>query len=169
MRAGTERGNGTDNASRVVLTGVSLEEVTNMSGVNQITIVGNVGSAPELSYGQSSVPFCRFSVAVNEQWKTEGEKREKVTWFPVITFNGLAETCANYLDRGRLVAIQGRVQTREYEDRKSTRHEVMQVIAERVTFLGTGKREERDDPQPPSSQPRGDGGQGTSLTDDIPF
>ena len=47
--------------------------VRNMSGVNQITIVGNVGSAPELSYGQSSVPFYRFSVAVNEQWKTDGE------------------------------------------------------------------------------------------------
>ena len=55
-----------------------------MSGVNQITIVGNVGgSAPELSYGQNNVPFCRFSVAVNEQWKTDGQKREKVTWFPV--------------------------------------------------------------------------------------
>jgi hypothetical protein len=53
------------------------------SGVNQITIVGNVGSAPELSYSQNSVPFCRFSVAVNEQWKAEGEKRERVTWFPV--------------------------------------------------------------------------------------
>jgi hypothetical protein len=55
----------------------------NMSGVNQITIVGNVGSAPELSYGQNNVPFCRFSVAVNEHWKTDGEKRERVTWFPV--------------------------------------------------------------------------------------
>ena len=50
-----------------------------MSGVNQITIVGNVGSPPELSYGQNNNPFCRFSVAVNEQWKTDGEKREKVT------------------------------------------------------------------------------------------
>ena len=48
-----------------------------MSGVNQIMIVGNVGSAPELSYGQNNVPFCRFSVAVNEQWKTDGEKKER--------------------------------------------------------------------------------------------
>src|SRR5437016_13681173 len=110
-----------------------------MSGVNQIMIVGNVGSSPELSYGQNSVPFCRFSVAVNEQWKTDGEKREKVTWFP-IAFNGLAETCANYLDRGRLVAIQGRVQTREYEDREGTKHQVMQVVAEQVTFLAAVKR-----------------------------
>jgi single-strand DNA-binding protein len=139
-----------------------------MSGVNQITIVGNVGSAPELSYGQSSVPFCRFSVAVNEQWKTEGEKREKVTWFPVITFNGLAETCANYLDRGRLVAIQGRVQTREYEDRAGTKHEVMQVVAEKVTFLGTGKREEPVG-RPASTDWPGGNGHETQVADDIPF
>ena len=140
-----------------------------MSGINQITIVGNVGSAPELSYGQNNVPFCRFSVAVNEQWKTDGEKRERVTWFPVVAFNGLAETCANFIDRGRLVAVQGRVQTREYEDRKSTRHEVMQVIAERVTFLGAGKHEERDDRQPPPGQSPGDGSQASSLDNDIPF
>ena len=140
-----------------------------MSGVNQITIVGNVGSAPELSYGQNNVPFCRFSVAVNEQWKTDGEKRERVTWFPVVAFNGLAETCANYIDRGRLVAVQGRVQTRDYEDRKNTRHEVMQVIAEKVTFLGTGKREERNDSEPSSAQPQGNGQQAGSLDNDIPF
>ena len=74
------------------------------SGVNQITIVGNVGSAPELSYGQNSVPFCRFSVAVNEHWKTDGEKRERVTWFPVIVFNRLSEACANFLELGRLLS-----------------------------------------------------------------
>ena len=139
-----------------------------MSGVNQITIVGNVGSAPELSYGQNSVPYCRFSVAVNEQWKTDGEKREKVTWFPVITFNGLAETCANYIDRGRLVAIQGRVQTREYEDRAGTKHQVMQVVAEKVSFLGATKREERDDRHASPGQPRGNG-QESQFADEVPF
>ena len=140
-----------------------------MSGVNQIMIVGNVGSAPELSYGQNNVPFCRFSVAVNEQWKTDGEKKERVTWFPVVTYNGLAETCANYIDRGRLVAVQGRVQNRDYEDRGGTRHEVMQVIAEKVVFLGSGKREERDDRQPTPGQPGSNGSQGSSLDNDIPF
>ena len=126
-----------------------------MSGVNLITIVGNVGSPPELSYGQNNLPFCRFSVAVNEQWKTDGEKRERVTWFPVIAFNGLAENCANYVDRGRLVAIQGRVQTREYNDREGTRHHVMQVVADKVTFLGSARREEHDDRRPSPGQPRG--------------
>lgn len=140
-----------------------------MSGVNQITVVGHIGSPPALSYSQNNVPFCRFSVAVNEQWKTDGEKREKVTWFPVITFNGLAETCANYIDRGRLVAVQGRVQTREYEDRAGTKHQVMQILAEKVTFLGAAKPEERDGRQTPASQPHGNNHQDSSVADDVPF
>lgn len=113
-----------------------------MSGVNQITIVGNVGAAPELNYGQNNQPYCRFSVAVNEQWKNNGEKRERVTWFPVVAFNGLSENCANFLEKGRLVAVVGRVQTREYEDREGTKHQVMQVVAEKVTFLGATRRED---------------------------
>lgn len=139
-----------------------------MSGVNQITIVGNVGSAPELSYGQNNVPFCRFSVAVNERWKMDGEKRERVTWFPVIAFNGLAENCANFLDRGRLLAVQGRVQTREYEDREGTRHQVMQVVAEKVSFLGAAKREERDERRPSPGQPRTNSSQ-ENPAEDVPF
>ena len=78
-----------------------------MSGVNQITIVGNVGSAPELTYGQNNVPLCRFSVAVNEQWKAEGEKKTRVTWFPVTAFSSLAETCAYYIDTGRYSLFRG--------------------------------------------------------------
>jgi single-strand DNA-binding protein len=138
-----------------------------VSGVNQITIVGNVGSAPELSYGQNNVPFCRFSVAVNEQWKTDGEKRERVTWFPVIVFNGLAENCANFIVRGRLLAVQGHVQTREYEDREGTKHQVMQVVADRVTFLGAAKREEQDDRPSSPGQPRGKARQ--EVSQDTPF
>ncbi len=139
-----------------------------MSGVNQITIVGNVGSPPELSYGQSNVPFCRFSVAVNERWKTDGEKRERVTWFPVIAFNGLAESCANFVDRGKLLAIQGRVQTRDYEDREGTKHQVMQVVAEKVTFLGAAKRED-DDQRPSPGKPRRNSDQEEPVDQDVPF
>lgn len=139
-----------------------------MSGVNQITIVGNVGSAPELSYGQNNNPFCRFSVAVNEQWKTDGEKRERVTWFPVISFNSTSEACANFLDKGRLVAIQGRVQTREYEDREGTKHQVMQVVAEKVTFLGGAKREDGDR-RPSPGKPAGNSSQESDSAQDVPF
>jgi single-strand DNA-binding protein len=78
------------------------------------------------------------------------------------------ETCANYIDRGRLLAIQGRVQTREYEGRAGTKHEVMQVVAEKVSFLGTGKREESDGRPASTGQIRGNG-QETQFADDVPF
>lgn len=122
-----------------------------MSGVNQITIIGHVGSAPELNFSRNQQPFCRFSVAVNEQWKADGEKRERVTWFPVVAFNHVSAACANYLTRGRMVAVQGRVLTREYEDRQGTKHHVMQVVAERVTFLGSARPESQDGHSPAAS------------------
>ena len=135
-----------------------------MSGVNQITIVGNVGAAPELNYGQNNQPYCRFSVAVNEQWKNNGEKRERVTWFPVVAFNGLSENCANFLEKGRMVAVVGRVQTREYEDREGTKHQMMQVVAEKVTFLGAARKEDSAAPRPAKPVSESE-----SISDEVPF
>lgn len=136
-----------------------------MSGLNQITIVGNVGAAPELSYGQNNQPYCWFSVAVNEQWKSNGEKRERVTWFPVVAFNGLSENCAAYIERGRTVAVVGRVQTREYEDKEGTQHHIMQVIAEKVTFLSSARKEDSGAPARPGKPTQ----QSEHNEDDVPF
>jgi single-strand DNA-binding protein len=119
-----------------------------MSGINQITIVGHVGSAPELKFNKNNVPYCRFSVAVNEQWTKNGEKHEATTWFPVVVFNGLSEACATWLERGRLVAVLGRVRTREYDGNDGTHHRDMQVVADNVTFLGPAKRGDGAAPQP---------------------
>ncbi len=136
-----------------------------MSGVNQITIVGNVGSAPELKYTQNNVPFCRFSVAVNEQWSQDGEKQERVTWFPVVAFNGKSEACANYLEKGRLVAIVGKVRTREYETKDGTKHQVMQIVADTVSFLGSSRKGDAPSAAPVPGQPR----QTADDLDDVPF
>ncbi len=136
-----------------------------MSGVNQITIVGNVGSAPELKYTQNSVPFCRFSVAVNEQWSKDGEKQERVTWFPVVAFNGKSEACANYLEKGRLVAVVGKVRTREYETKDGTKHQVMQIVADTVSFLGSNRKGDAHSTAPMPGQPR----QAADDLDDVPF
>ena len=137
-----------------------------MSGINSITIVGNVGSAPELKYTKNNVPFCRFSVAVNEQWSKNGEKKEATTWFPVVVFNGLSEACANWLDRGRLVGIVGRVRTREYKSNDGTQHKDMQIVAENVTFLGSAQRGEDD-----ATRPEQPGSTATAADDDdsVPF
>jgi len=136
-----------------------------MSGVNQITIVGNVGSAPELKYTQNNVPFCRFSVAVNEQWSKDGEKQERVTWFPVVAFNGKSEACANYLEKGRLVAIVGKVRTREYETKDGTKHQVMQIVADTVSFLGSSRKGDVPSAAPMPGQPQ----QAADDLEDVPF
>ena len=127
-----------------------------MSGINQITIVGNVGSSPELKYTKDNVPFCRFSVAVNEQWTKDGEKREATTWFPVVAFNGLSESCAAWLEKGRLVAVLGRVRTREYDGNDGTHHRDMQIVAENVTFLGAKPKESEAAPGKPKPAPAHD-------------
>lgn len=137
-----------------------------MSGINQITIVGNVGSAPELKYTQNNIPFCRFSVAVNEQWSKDGEKQERVTWFPVVAFNGKSEACANYLDKGRLVAIVGKVRTREYETKDGTKHQVMQIVADNVTFLG--RKADSPEASPAPGHPQSAPSTADDL-DEIPF
>lgn len=135
-----------------------------MSGINNITIVGNVGSAPELKFTQNNVPYCRFSVAVNEQWTKEGEKREATTWFPVVAFNGLSEACASWLEKGRLVAVVGRVRTREYDDNAGTHHKDMQIVADNVTFLGAKAKEVASAPgQPKTPSAEVDDGQ------EVPF
>lgn len=83
----------------------------------------------------------------------------------IIAFNGLSENCAAYLERGRTCAVIGRVQTREYEDREGTKHHVMQVIAEKVTFLGASRREESSAaPRPGKPAP-----QSESEPDSVPF
>jgi single-strand DNA-binding protein len=112
-----------------------------------------VGSTPELKYTQNNVPYCRFSVAVNEQWTKEGEKQEQVTWFPVVAFNGKSEACASYLEKGRLVAIVGKVRTREYDTKDGTKHQVMQIIAADVTFLGRKTDSSAAAPAPGRPQP----------------
>ena len=84
------------------------------SGVNQITIVGRAGAVPDLKFSDNNTPYCRFSVAVNEQWTKDGERKETVTWFPVIAFNGLSEVIAKHVEKGRLLAVQGRVQNLVY-------------------------------------------------------
>ena len=88
-----------------------------------------------------------------------------MTWFPVVAFNGLSENCAAYLERGRAVAVIGRVQTREYEDREGTKHHVMQVIAEKVTFLGASRKEESS----AAPRPRSPAPQNESDPDSVPF
>jgi len=111
----------------------------------QITIVGNVGQAPELRYSQGGVAVCNFSVAVNEKWtvKDTNEKREKTTWFRVACWRGLAETVNQYVTKGTLVMLIGTIDASTWM-KDDAPQATLDLTAQTVKFLS--RVEDQDAP-----------------------
>jgi len=108
-----------------------------MGSVNKVILVGNLGSDPELKYTPSNRPVCNLSVATNEVWKDKaGQKQEKVEWHRVNVWGDQAEHCSKYLAKGRTVYIEGRLQTRKWQDKEGKDRYSTEVVADRVVFLG---------------------------------
>lgn len=138
-------------------------------GVNKVIIVGNLGSDPELKYTPSGVAVCEFSVATNESWtdKDSGKKVEKVEWHNIKAWRQLGELCGKYLAKGRQVYIEGKLETRSWDDEKSgTKKYRTEIIARDIQFLG-GKDEHGGGNQGGRSTPPSGGG--GNVNDDIPF
>ena len=90
-----------------------------MSGVNKAILVGNLGSDPELRHTGSGTTVANFSLATSENFKNrEGERQTRTEWHKVVAFGKLAEICGQYLQKGKQVYIEGRIQTRSWEDRE---------------------------------------------------
>ena len=106
-------------------------------GLNKVMIIGHLGRDPEMRYTPSGRPVTTFSVATNRGWTTaEGERRTETEWFNVVAWNKLAEICNQYLSKGQQVYIEGRLQTRRWEDSNGTRHTSVEVVANEMTMLG---------------------------------
>lgn len=94
-----------------------------MPGLNRVQLIGNLGRDPEIRTTPKGNKVCTFSVAVGRRWKTsEGETKEATDWFNVEAWGGLGEICAQYLSKGRLVLIEGRLQTDRYEQEDEVRY-----------------------------------------------
>jgi len=111
-----------------------------MAGVNKVILVGNLGNDPELRYTRGGTPVCNFSIATSDQWtdKESGEKREKTEWHRIVAWRRLAEICGEYLNKGRQVYIEGKLQTRSWEKEGITRY-TTEIVAADVQFLGARK------------------------------
>ena len=108
-----------------------------MGSVNKVILVGNLGADPELKYTPSNRPVCNLSVATNEVWKDKGgNKQEKTEWHRVNVWGDQAEHCSKYLAKGRTVYVEGRLQTRSWDDKEGKKRYSTEVVAERVVFLG---------------------------------
>ena len=103
-------------------------------------IIGNLGGDPEMRYTANGSAVTTFSVAVNRSFTdASGERRDDTEWFRVVTWNRLAETCAQYLTKGRQVYVEGRIQTRQWEDQQGQRRYTTELVAQDVRFLGGGR------------------------------
>lgn len=107
-----------------------------MAGLNKVMIIGNVGTDPEMRYTASGNAVTTFRVACSRNYTTpDGERREETEWFSVVTWSKLAETCSQYLQKGRRAYVEGRLQTRSWEGSDGQRRFRTEVIANTVLFL----------------------------------
>src|SRR5688572_8058196 len=109
-----------------------------MAGVNKVILIGNLGRDPELRYTQSGQPVANVTLATTESWgKRDGSGREEKTeWHRIVAWGRTGELCAQYLAKGRTVYVEGRLQTREWEDREGKKQRTTEVVAQTVQFLG---------------------------------
>jgi len=109
--------------------------------LNRVILIGRLTRDPEMRYTPSGVAVTQFTLAVDRPF-TQGEGREREADFiPIVTWRQLAETCANYLRKGRLTAVEGRIQVRNYENNEGKRVYVTEVIADNVRFLESPNRD----------------------------
>jgi single-strand DNA-binding protein len=105
-------------------------------GLNKVMIIGNLGRDPEMRYTPSGKPVTTFSVATSRTWNTsEGEKRDETEWFNVVAWSSLAEICKQYLSKGQQVYIEGRLQTRHWDDQEGNKHTSVEIVANEMIIL----------------------------------
>ena len=148
--------------------------------VNKVILVGRLGRDPELKYTASGTPFCRFSMATDDSWndKGTGERQERTEWHNIVAWDRLAEICNQYLTKGKLIYIEGSLQTREWDDQEGNKKKMTEIRARDMVMLsggsgenaggGGGQRRAAPAEAPAVSSSSG-GGTSTITDDDIPF
>jgi single-strand DNA-binding protein len=128
-------------------------------------IIGHLGRDPEMRYTPSGRPVTTFTVAVSRSWNTaDGERRTETEWFNIVAWGNLAEICKQYLYKGQQVYIDGRLQTRRWEDKEGQKHTSVEVVANEMMMLG-----DRRDNSAPAQESEGEGEVVEPLADEDEF
>jgi single-strand DNA-binding protein len=151
--------------------------------INKVILIGRLGKDPELKYTPNGTPVAKFSLATDSNYKdASGEKQQRTEWHNIVAWNKLAEICGQYLTKGKQVYIEGRIQSRQWEDKQTgAKRTAYDIVASQMTMLGSRSETERAaagaaagsrtstepaeplPPEPPASS-------GPEITDeDIPF
>jgi len=137
--------------------------------INKAILVGRLGADPEVRYTPDGAMVTNFRIATDEQWKDKnGEKVQKTEWHKIVAFGKLAEICGKYLVKGKLVYLEGRIQTRAWDDKEGVKRYTTEIVASTMQMLDSkGQRSADASPgEPPHSQSAAD----TPLSEeDVPF
>ncbi len=146
-------------------------------GVNKVILVGNLGSDPEIRYTGNGAAVANISIATTESWrdKQSGEQQERTEWHNIVAWGKLADFTQNYLKKGKLIYVEGRLQTRDWTDNQSVKHWKTEIVANTIQFMEPREARQGDqggaptyeDPGPQDPGPPPD--QGAYVEDDIPF
>jgi len=141
-----------------------------MSNVNKVILVGRLGSDPEVRHLQSGSQVANFTMATSEKWtdKTTGEKKEKTEWHRIVLFNRLAEIAGQYLAKGSLIYIEGKLQTDKWQDKQGNDRYTTKIQGFSLTMLSSPPNKAQPvaaPAQPPALPQKAD----NTFDDDIPF
>ena len=162
-----------------------------MAGVNKVILVGNLGQDPEIRYTQNGTAVCNFTVATTEAYtpRDGGQREERTEWHRIVAWARLAEICGEYLSKGKQVYIEGRLQTRSWEDREGNKRTTTEIVATQMQMLGApqpggrpasqghqredkppaGRRDVSRDDDDSGESPSSSGSDRPAPDDDIPF
>src|SRR5277367_308377 len=107
-----------------------------MSGINKVILIGHLGKDPEMRYLESGVSVTSFPLATSETFNKDGQKVEQTEWHNIVMWRGLADVAAKFLQKGKLVYIEGKLRTRSFEDKEGIKKYTTEVVAENFTLLG---------------------------------
>jgi single-strand DNA-binding protein len=128
-----------------------------MASVNKVILIGNLGRDPELRYTNSGQPVANFTMATTENWTNRsGEREQRTEWHRIVAWGRLAEICGEHLSKGKQVYVEGRLQTREWEDREGNKRRTTEITAQQILMMGRRGDEPAQtvsDAEPPAEPP----------------
>ena len=151
-----------------------------MSGINKVILVGHLGKDPEVRHLEGNVTVASFPLATSETYNKDGRKIEQTEWHNIVMWRGLADVASKYLQKGKLVYIEGKLRTRSFEDKEGHKKYTTEIVAENFTMLGRksdfdnghgdqGQAESTTPVKTAEDQPMDYNRPATNAEDDLPF
>ncbi len=107
--------------------------------LNKVMLIGNLGADPEIRTTGSGQSVCNFNIATTRRWNRDGQTQEETEWHRIVVWGRQAENCKEYLSKGRQIFVEGRLQTRQWDDKEGNKRYTTEVVAQSVQFLSGGR------------------------------